>query len=218
MLKRSAGVLINVSTLPSRYGIGGFGHEVEKCVEFLLEGGFTRWQVLPLTTIGLGNSPYSGNSAFALNYLYIDPDKLFEDGYISQEEKDAAIYPGTPYIVDYGAVYGLKDRVLRAAYARKGEEIHDKLKKYLKSNSWAYDYALYMTIKEKFNFSSWLDWPKEYKFREKVDEKGFIEANYKEFYYYVFSQYLLDEQWKGCRKYLESKKINVIRDMPTKVS
>ena len=55
MLKRSSGVLINVSTLPSRYGIGGFGHEVEKCVEFLLEGGFTRWQVLPLTTIGLGN-------------------------------------------------------------------------------------------------------------------------------------------------------------------
>ena len=218
MLKRSSGVLINVSTLPSRYGIGGFGHEVEKCVEFLLEGGFTRWQVLPLTTIGLGNSPYSGNSAFALNFLYIDPDKLLEAGYISEQERDEAIYPGTPYVVDYGAVFQLKDKVLRAAYKNKGEEIHDKLKKYLKANSWVYDYALYMTIKEKFNNSSWLDWPKEYKFRENVNEKDFIKENRWEFYFYVFSQYLLDIQWSDCKKYLASKKISVIGDMPMYVS
>ena len=105
MLKRSAGVLINVSTLPSRYGIGGFGPEIEKCADFLLDCGCRFWQVLPLTTIGLGNSPYSGNSAFALNYLYVDPDTLCKEGYITEEEKNDVVYNGTPYVVDYAAVY-----------------------------------------------------------------------------------------------------------------
>lgn len=218
MLKRSAGVLINISTLPSRYGIGGFGPEVEKCVEFLLEGGFKNWQVLPLTTIGLGNSPYSGNSAFALNYLYVDPDTLYKDGYIDEAQMQEAVYNGTPYIVDYAAVYTLKDRVLRHAYENKGEEIHDKLKKYLKTNTWAYDYALYMTVKEKFQNSSWLDWPKEYKFKENLDEKAFIQANRSEFYFYVFSQYVLAEQWAKCRKLLKEKGISIIGDMPMYVS
>jgi len=218
MLKRSAGVLINVSTLPSRYGIGGFGQEIEKCADFLTDCGCRIWQVLPLTTIGLGNSPYSGNSAFALNFLYVDPDTLFNEGYITEEEKNEAVYNGTPYVVDYGAVFFLKDRVLRQAYARKGEEVLDKLKKYLKSNAWVYDFALYMTIKEKFNNSSWLDWPKEYKFRENVDEKAFIESNNKEFYFYVFSQYILSEQWSNWKKYLNKRGIQVIGDMPMYVS
>ena len=71
---RSAGVLLNVSSLPSPYGIGGFGREVDEMCDFLLRGGFHYWQILPLNTIGLGDSPYSGISAFAGNYLYVDPE------------------------------------------------------------------------------------------------------------------------------------------------
>ena len=218
MIKRSAGVLINISTLPSRYGIGGFGHEIENCSEFLLSSGFRYWQVLPLTTIGLGNSPYSGNSAFALNYLYVDPDALFEDGFCTKEDVDAAIYPGTPYVVDYGAVYASKDKLLRAAYRYKGEEIHSKLKAFLKDNAWAYDYSLYMTIKQMNGNDTWLNWPKEYKFKETINEKEFIKNNRKEFYFYVFSQYILTNQWKKYKDVLNKKGIQIIGDMPMYVS
>ena len=92
------------------------------------------------------------------------------------------------------------------------------MKKYLKANTWAYDYALYMTVKEKFQNSSWLDWPKEYKFKENMDEKAFIQANRSEFYFYVFSQYVLAEQWAKCRKLLKEKGISIIGDMPMHVS
>ena len=35
MLKRASGVLINVSSLPSEYGIGGFGNEIGSLCKFL---------------------------------------------------------------------------------------------------------------------------------------------------------------------------------------
>ena len=73
---RGSGVLLNISSLPSEFGIGGFGNETVKFAEFLKLGDCKWWQVLPMTTIGLGESPYSGVSAFAGNYLYIDPIML----------------------------------------------------------------------------------------------------------------------------------------------
>ena len=100
-INRSAGVLLNVSSLPSAYGIGGFGREINELCDFLLRGGFHYWQILPLSTIGLGDSPYSGQSAFAGNYLYIDPDRLVEDGYVDRRDAEECIYRGEPYVTDY---------------------------------------------------------------------------------------------------------------------
>ena len=58
-----------------------------------------------MTTIGLGESPYSGVSAFAGNYLYIDPFLLRDKGFITYEECDSLKYYGSPYVVDYEFCY-----------------------------------------------------------------------------------------------------------------
>ena len=92
MRKRSAGILLPVTSLPSKYGIGDFGPEALKFADFLHDAGQSMWQVLPLTTVdsGCGNSPYSPTSAFAGNYLLVSPEILLEEKLITSEELEKA--------------------------------------------------------------------------------------------------------------------------------
>ena len=217
-MKRSSGVLINVSSLPSEFGIGGFGKEIEKICQFLNKGGFSYWQVLPLTTIGLGNSPYSGSSAFAVNYLYVDPNSLFEEGYIDINDLNEAKSDKSPYLVNYEDVYAKKSKVLRKAYNISKDKLIDSLEKFAKKNTWVVDYSIFMTLKKKYNNSSWLLWDKQDKYYENIDIKRFIKTNNEEYYFYVFEQYVLKKQWQKAQQICKNYGIKIIGDMPMYVS
>ena len=45
---RTSGVLMPISSLPSPYGIGTMGKSARKFVDFLVKGGQTYWQILPI--------------------------------------------------------------------------------------------------------------------------------------------------------------------------
>ena len=48
MLKRGAGVLMPIFSLPSPYGIGTFGRAAYEFIDQLKRGRQTYWQVLPM--------------------------------------------------------------------------------------------------------------------------------------------------------------------------
>src|SRR5690349_20055296 len=84
--RRTAGVLLHVSCLPSEYGIGDFGPAARQWVDSLARAGQTWWQILPLGPTGYGDSPYQCYSAFAGNTLLISPQMLFEEGLLGSED------------------------------------------------------------------------------------------------------------------------------------
>ena len=45
---RTSGVLLPITSLPSRYGIGSFSKEAFEFVDQLKKGGQKNWQILPL--------------------------------------------------------------------------------------------------------------------------------------------------------------------------
>ena len=199
---RSAGVLLNVSSLPSPYGIGGFGREVDEMCDFLLRGGFHYWQILPLNTIGLGDSPYSGISAFAGNYLYVDPEKLEADGAVSRADVRAAEYQGEPYMTDYAFCRASKRAILQKAFISGAYAKEDIDKYFAKNKGWLDDYALYMSIKDMMNGLPWWRWEEKYMRRE----KGALNEvrGGEEYSYYVFEQFVFDRQWAQVREQLVS--------------
>ncbi len=77
---------LHPSSLPGKYGIGDLGNDAYRFIDFLVEAGQTLWQVFPLGPTGYGDSPYQCFSAFAGNPLLISPDKLKEDGLLSDDE------------------------------------------------------------------------------------------------------------------------------------
>ena len=75
-MEKGSGILMHISSLPSRHGIGTFGKEAHAFVKFLAASGQKYWQMLPLNPTSYGDSPYQSFSAFALNPYFIDLDDL----------------------------------------------------------------------------------------------------------------------------------------------
>ena len=47
-MSRAAGILLPISSLPGKYGIGSFDRRPMPFVDFLEKAGQTYWQILPL--------------------------------------------------------------------------------------------------------------------------------------------------------------------------
>ena len=88
---RSCGTLVHPTSFPGKYGIGDFGYEARKFLDFLEHTQQSIWQVLPLTPTGYGNSPYASYSAFAGNPYLISPDILLEKGLLTASEAHSLI-------------------------------------------------------------------------------------------------------------------------------
>ena len=84
--KRGAGVLFHISSMPSPYGVGVFNSSTIDFIDKLHDMGFTYWQVLPFNPIDNSNSPYCSPSAFAGNYLFINPEGLLDMGLIEESD------------------------------------------------------------------------------------------------------------------------------------
>ena len=94
--KRGAGVLLHISSMPSVYGVGVFNENVTHFIDRIADMGFTYWQVLPFNPIDSANSPYCSPSAFAGNYLYMNPDGVRDMGLIYESEVTANVCPASP--------------------------------------------------------------------------------------------------------------------------
>lgn len=83
MSNRRSGILLHLTSIPSRYGVGDLGHGAYQFADFLAEAGQRFWQILPLnpTSVLSGNSPYTSSSAFAGNPLLISPERLLGGGF-----------------------------------------------------------------------------------------------------------------------------------------
>ena len=84
---RTSGILLAISSLNSKYGVGDFGKEAYKFVDIIQKTGFTIWQLLPLNPLGYGNSPYQPYSSQAGDEIYISPDLLYEQGLLKKKPK-----------------------------------------------------------------------------------------------------------------------------------
>ncbi|HBS10345.1 MAG TPA: 4-alpha-glucanotransferase, partial [Firmicutes bacterium] len=80
---KESGVLLHISSLPGKYGIGTLGENAYKFIDFLAQAGFSYWEILPITETSFSNSPYQTLSAFGLNHYFIDFDLLVKDGLLN---------------------------------------------------------------------------------------------------------------------------------------
>ncbi|MBQ5317791.1 MAG: 4-alpha-glucanotransferase, partial [Oscillospiraceae bacterium] len=103
-MKRSAGILLPISSLTSKYGIGCFDKKAYEFVDYLKEAGQSYWQILPLGPTSYGDSPYQSFSTFAGNPYYIDLNELVLNGLLTKEECEQVGFKDNDDI-DYGLLY-----------------------------------------------------------------------------------------------------------------
>ena len=220
-LERRAGLLAHITMLPGPYGCGTLGRKAREFAHRLVEGGFTWWQVLPLSHPDAGNSPYTAFSAFAMNPLLADPGLLREDGLLTPEEEAEGRWHGQVYKVDFDNVIKMRNHTLAQAFyhAKCDAGVMSKVRWFAETEAaWLPDYALYMALCEKYQNTSWAQWPRPVALREPEA----LEAERKELsdriLYWEFVQWVLFDQWRRLREYAASIGVKFIGDMPYCVS
>jgi len=226
---RESGILMPVSSLPGPYGIGCFGKEAFKFVDFLADAGQKIWQILPLSPTGYGDSPYQSCSAFAGNPYFIDLDALKEEGLLTAAQLKAEPWGDDPKQVDYGTLYTSRYKVLRTAYAawRKAcKGLHgcsdyfpdDYYAFTLSNEAWLEDYALYMALKVANGMKNWVEWERPYRLRDKAALAAFAAENEEEIGFWKFVQYKFSTQWQAVKQYANDKGVQILGDIPIYVS
>ena len=215
---RSSGILMHISSLPGKYGIGDFGKEAYNFVDFLVDAGQKNWQILPLGITSFGDSPYQSFSAFAGNPYFIDLDEFIERGYLKEEEIAELDLGNDPREVNYGLLFKNKMKLIRKAYDRSKIELENILEDFYIKKAWLREFSLFMAIKNYHNNSSWLYWDKDFRIRNSQKVLEFEKENREEIYFWVFTQYFFSKQWLKLKAYANDNGINIIGDLPIYIS
>lgn len=206
MCMRGSGILLHITSLPSPYGIGTLGKAAYDFADFLESAGQKYWQILPVGHTGFGDSPYQAFSAFAGNPYMIDPDVLCEEGLLKPTEFSGICWGSDERRVDYGKQFDRRIRVLKNVVPRfcKTEEYE----LFCAENAfWLEDYAVFMSLKERFSGKPFFEL-----------KKPLPEADMKECEFWKILQFLFFRQWKKLKKYVNSKGIKIIGDLPIYVA
>ena len=208
-MDKKLGILLAVSSLPSRHGIGDFGESCYKFIDWLADNKYTMWQVLPLNPLGPGYSPYMSTCSNALEFRYISLDLLTKKkliGKVPDFQRDSES-------VNFFEVGEFKKPFLYKAY-KKFVKLHpETLHKFKYREPWVSKYATFEVFKWHNDNAQWNEWREE-------DRDYFLHHNnppkhlMDEINFVIFLQYIALRQWKKVMSYARKKGIKLICDMP----
>ncbi|MBQ6846995.1 MAG: 4-alpha-glucanotransferase [Oscillospiraceae bacterium] len=213
-MKRCGGVLMHISSLPGKYGIGTLGENAKKFADFLHNCKFKVWQVLPCGPCDEYNSPYSGKSAFAGNIYFIDPEMLYNEFLLTEEDLNKCECDDI-YVTGYEFLYKTREEIFRKAFDRF--QNREKVLDFAKENPWVEDYALFCALKKE-NSAPWYEWEDGIKKRTAEALENAKERLSEDILFYEFLQWEFFSQWKELKDYANSKGIQLIGDMPIYLS
>ncbi|MFO7756062.1 MAG: malto-oligosyltrehalose synthase [Bacteroidales bacterium] len=218
--ERKAGILMHISSLPGKYGIGDMGPGAFQFIDFLQRSGQRCWQVLPLSQSDklTSYSPYSSYSAFAGNTLFIDPAGLAESGLTGRHRLEQSEMKSDDR-VDYPGAEEVKNRLLDEAFLNYKQASYPDLKKKSeefreKEKYWLSDFALFSVLKKHLGYKPWNMWPEEYRDRHPSSLKAFKSKHKDEIQKVIFSQLIFSLQWQEIRNYARERAIDIFGDIP----
>ena len=221
-MKRYAGVLLSVTSLPSKYGIGCFDQAAYDFVDWLVKAGQKYWQILPLGATSHGgsdDSPYQAYSAFAGNPYLISLEDLIEEGVLTEEECEAVDFGTDPAKVDYDKLHENRLALLHLAYERSNISRNPDFQAFCQNNHWwLNDYALFMALKAFFKEVPFRAWPEDIRMHWGFALDYYNRELYFDVEFQKYLQFKFDQQWTRLKKYANENHIKIVGDIPIYVS
>ena len=221
-MNRYAGVLLSVTSLPSKYGIGCFDQAAYDFVDWLEKAGQRYWQILPLGATSHGasdDSPYQAYSAFAGNPYMISLEALIDEGVLTREECDAVDFGTNPAKVDFIKLSQNRLSLLHKAYERSDISKNADFRRFCASNAWWLDdFALFMALKDYFDEAPFRQWPEDIRMHWGFALDYYNRELYFDVEFQKYLQFKFDEQWTKLKAYANAKHIQIVGDIPIYVS
>ena len=217
--QRSSGVMLHITSLPGPNGIGDFGPDAYRFVDWLASAGQTLWQWLPTTPVGPGDSPYQSPSAFAGSPLMVALEPLVKRGWLAQPEVPSF----SNERVEFNRVIPWRDGQLRAAaagfHARASAAERAAFQTWCaREAAWLDEYALFMALFNAHGMKPWWEWQEPLRLRDAQALAAARKAQAGEIDYWRFVQWCWDEQCAALKAYANAKGIALIGDIPIYVA
>ncbi|MBF0746515.1 4-alpha-glucanotransferase [Gemella sp. 19428wG2_WT2a] len=222
MQGRNSGVLMHITSLPSEFGIGTFGKDAYKFVDFLKKTDQTYWQILPLTTTSYGDSPYQSFSAIAGNTNLIDFELLNECSLLDESDYLDVKFEENEEYIDYELLFHTRRPILEKAVKNfkvsgKFEKEYEEFKK--DNVSWLDNYSQFMAYKEHFDNKALQEWDDISLIKRDISTLQKYESKLaEEIEYHRVTQFFFFKQWNDLKRYANKNGIQIIGDMPIYVS
>lgn len=219
---RRSGVLLHVTSLPSRYGVGDLGTEAVNFIRDLAGADQSYWQMLPVVPTGFADSPYQSPSAFAGNPMLISPEHLVDLGLVTPDD----IQPLTTLSrasVDFRGLLNLKTEVLAkaaAAFPGLDTSLNDRFAGFREKHgpTWLEEASLFAAIKDSLGGAAWNEWPRGLALRDPDALQSARELLGTEIETYQILQFLFSEQWETLRQTARAHRIELVGDIPLYVA
>lgn len=223
-LKRSAGILCHITSLPGRYGTGTLGQEAYDFIDLVAGGGFSYIQILPVGPVSpsMGWSPYSSVSAFAGNELFISPDIMASEKWsrtatepVTLKESHKADFFSARDHLRRCIINSFHDFVLYAdgsdslAFSRFCDDHNE---------SWLDDYALFTAISHDYRSYNWMSWDRDIALRENDALNSWRIKLSDRILIIKYAQFMFYRQWNNFKEYANGRGIGIIGDIPIYVS
>ena len=218
-MNRGAGILLSITSLPSKYGIGCFSKSAYDFVDWLKAAGQTYWQILPLGPTSYGDSPYQSFSTYAGNPYFIDLEALIEEGVLTREECEKADMGEEEGTIDYKKMYEGRYPLLRKAYERSNISQNPDYIRFMEENGWwLSDYALFMAVKGRFDGAPWTEWAQDIRLRWGYAMDYYRRELYFDIEFQQYLQFTFYKQWQALKEYANRQGVRIIGDIPIYVA
>lgn len=218
MLTRSAGILVPLFSLRTAADLGrGEILDLAPMIDLARDMGHRVIQLLPLDEGAPGEtSPYSAMSVFAIDPVYISAHALPGVGSVTMRRALEEIGPGrfVPRAKYRPLKLGILARAWQTFRTRASAEARNEFDRFIERNrSWLDDYALFRTLKERFEWRPWEEWPAEIA-RRAPDALERARAELAdEILKYSWWQFTAHRQWREMRVYAEERGVLLGGDM-----
>ena len=216
--RRRAGILMHITSLPSNYGIGTLGVEAYNFADWLVFAKQSFWQILTIGPTGFRDSPYKTFSSNAGNPYMIDLDELIKENLLKEDEVKSVFWGNDTTKVDFDNMFAQRFPILEKAFSRfkPNQDYEDFCQK---NKDWLDDYALFMSVKEKFENKKWTEWPDEdIKLRKAPAIEKYTKELEQKINFHKFLQFKFFEQFNKLKNYCHQKGIKLIGDAPIYVA
>lgn len=201
-MKRGAGILMPIFSLPCEEKFGTLGDGAYKFVDFLFKAGQTYWQVLPINEPDIYGSPFCSTCINSGNPLFIDLSVFLSSDDLKTINKDTKIN-----LSEYKVK---KMELLYKVYKINYDE--DEVNNFIHENEWVIEYARYSSLQKEYSFLK--DFPESLKDKDSLECKEYFKVHEDDIKFYVYCQYLFFKQWYALKKYANERGILIIGDSP----
>ncbi len=199
--RRRAGVLLHPTSLPGGE-TGALGEEARRFVDFLVAGGFSVWQTLPLGPVDYSLSPYQVKCVHAGNPALIDRAELVARGWLTAAER--ALPTGECLQRAYASFRDTAGPAERTAFDGFIQQ----------QRHWLLPYSLFEHHRRRCGGQPWWEWPAPIRQREPAALTAVLASARSSLRAIAFEQYLFDHQWQQLRAYAAARGVRLFGDLP----